>query len=120
MIEDVVMVEGDATAESAIRTLYDKHIGSVIVVDEEGKCEGIFTTRDALRLVAQKTSLSTPIKEVMTRNPITVKSDASFGEAISLISSHGVRHLPVVDENDRLVGLLSIRSFLEEVVGITR
>jgi CBS domain-containing protein len=120
MIENVITIEGSVTAESAIRTLYDKHIGSVIVVDKEGRCNGIFTGRDALRLVAQRTSLSTPVKDVMTKNPISVKSDASFGEAISLISSHGVRHLPVVDENDRLVGLLSIRSFLEEVVGITR
>jgi CBS domain-containing protein len=119
MVENVATIKGDITAESAIRILYEKHIGSVITVDEKGRCEGIFTTRDALRLIAQKTSLCTPISDVMTKNPITILDTASFSEAISIISSHGIRHLPVIDVNDRLVGILSIRGFLEEVVGIT-
>jgi CBS domain-containing protein len=120
MVENIATVKGDTPAESVIRTLYDKHIGSLIVVDKEGRCEGIFTGRDALRMIAQKISLSTPISEVMTKNPFTIRCDASFSEAISIISRHGIRHLPVVDENDRLVGLLSIRRFLDELVGITR
>lgn len=120
MVENVATIKGDTTAESVIRTLYDKHIGSVIVVDKKGKCKGIFTGRDALRMIAQKTSLSTPISNVMTKNPITIRDNASFSEAISIISRHGIRHLPVVDENDQLVGILSIRRFLDEIVGITR
>jgi CBS domain-containing protein len=120
MVRNVATVKGNTSAESAIRNLYHKHIGSVIVVDEEGACEGIFTVRDALRMIAQKTSLNKPIYDVMTKNPITIREDASFGEAISIISSHGIRHLPVVDENECLVGLLSIRKFFEEVAGIMR
>ena len=120
MIKKVVTVKGDATAESVIRTLHNKHIGSVIVVDDEGRCEGIFTERDAIRMMAQKSSLSTLIQGVMTKNPFTIREDASFSEAISIMASHGIRHLPVVDDNERLVGILSLRNFLDEIVGITR
>jgi CBS domain-containing protein len=119
MIENVVTVKGNITAESAIRILHYKHIGSVIVVDDEGRCEGIFTERDAIQMIAQKISLNKLIQDVMTKNPFTIHEDASFGEAISIISSHGIRHLPVVDKNKQLVGLLSIRKFLDEVMGIT-
>ncbi len=120
MIKKVVTVKGDTTAESVIRTLHNKHIGSVIVVDDEGRCEGIFTERDAIRIMAQKISLNTLIKDVMTIKPFTIREDASFSEAISIIAAHGIRHLPVVDDNERLVGILSLRKFLDEIIGITR
>ena len=76
MTENVVTIKGDDTAESAIITLYEKHIGSVVIVDNKGKCEGIFTTRDVLRLIAQKTSLKTSINNVMTNegNPYPDKN----------------------------------------------
>ena len=119
MTENVVTIKGDDTAESAIITLYEKHIGSVVIVDNKGKCEGIFTTRDVLRLIAQKTSLKTSINNVMTKSPITIRDTGSFSEAISLISSNGIRHLPVVDVNDRLIGILSIRCFLEGIIGLS-
>lgn len=120
MIKNVVTAKGDTSIESAIKTLYDKHIGSLVVVNDEGKCKGIFTGRDVLRLITQKTPLSKPLKEVMTKNPITIREEASYNEAISIVASHGIRHLPVVDRNEQLVGILSIRRYLDEVIGITR
>jgi len=120
MVENVVTARGNSSLESAIRALYDKHIGSIVITNEEGKCEGIFTARDALRVAIQRVPLNTPLRAIMTKNPITVREDASYGQAISIIASHGIRHLPVVDERDLLVGVLSIRSFLDEVVGIAR
>ena len=120
MTENMVSIKGDTTAESGIKILYEKHIGSVIIVDDKGKCEGIFTTRDALRLIATNISLQTPISNVMTKNPITVRDTDSFSKAMSLISSHGIQNLPVVDANDRLIGILSIRSFFEEIIGFAK
>jgi len=120
MIENVVSAKRDSSLESAIRILYDKHIGSIVITDDEGKCEGIFTTRDALRAAIQRIPLITPLREVMTENPITVQEDASYNQAISIVAAHGIRHLPVVDEGDRLVGILSLRSFMDEIVGIAR
>lgn len=120
MVKNAVTAGGDSSLESAIRALHDKHIGSIVITNEEGKCEGIFTARDVLRVVIQRVPLNTPLREVMSKNPLTVREDASYSQAISIVVSHGIRHLPVVDERDRLVGVLSIRSFLDEVVGVAR
>jgi len=120
MIKRVVTAKQDTTVESAIKTLDEKHIGSILITDNDGKCEGIFTERDAIRVIARNLSLSTPLKKVMTENPITIWEGASLSEAMTIVTSHGIRHLPVVDEKKRLVGILSIRNFLDEVVGIPR
>ena len=115
MIEDVVTVSGDTSIKEAIQTLYHKHIGSIVVIDKEGKCEGIFTERDAIRVVATEVTLSTPLKEVMTTNLRTVEEGATFAQAKNIMRSHSIRHLPVIDEQGHLIGLLSLRSILNEV-----
>jgi len=115
MIEDVVTASGDTSIKEAIQTLYHKHIGSIVVIDKEGKCEGIFTERDAIRVVATEVTLSTPLKEVMTTNIRTVEEGATFAQAKNIMRSHSIRHLPVIDEQGHLIGLLSLRSILNEV-----
>ena len=115
MIEDVVTASGDTSIKEAIQTLYHKHIGSIVVIDKEGKCEGIFTERDAIRVIATEVTLSTPLKEVMTTNLRTVEEGATFAQAKNIMRSHSIRHLPVIDEQGHLIGLLSLRSILNEV-----
>lgn len=118
MTKRAVTVNENITLEKAIEILYQKHIGSVVVTDKNQKCRGIFTERDAIRTVAQKVPLTTPLKKVMTKHVITVREAATFSEAIGLIVSHRVRHLPVTDRKGQLVGVLSIRGFLDELFGI--
>lgn len=109
-------MEADATIEDACKILYEKHIGSVVITDEEGQCTGIFTERDAIRAVALAIPLNSALRGVMTTNVIGVWVEASFAEAKQLYRNFGIRHLPVVDEQKRVVGLLSIRSILDELV----
>lgn len=118
MVENVVTAKQDDTIRKAIEMLHKKHVGSLIITDEDEKCIGIFTERDAIRVVAQKTSLDRPIKRVMTKNVMTIREDATFEEARRYIVSHGIRHLPVLDRKGKLVGLLAIRQFLDELFGI--
>ena len=117
IIREVVKMNGDETIEEVIKMLYERNVGSVVVTDNEGKCTGIFTERDAIRTLATKIPLNKPLQEVMTRNVITIGEGASFAEAKHLYKAHGIRHVPVVDEQDHLVGILSIRSILDELVG---
>ena len=98
MVENVVTAKEDNTIKNAIEMLYKKHIGSIIITDDEGKCKGIFTERDAIRVVAQKVALDEPLRKVMTKNIITIQEDATFEEARRRIISHGIRHLPVVNQ----------------------
>lgn len=117
MIDDVVTVSGDISVKEAIDALHNRHIGSVIIIDDECRGEGIFTERDAIRIVATGVSLNTPLKKVMTTNIKTVPLGAEFSQAKRIMDTHHIRHLPVVDEQGRIVGLLSIRTILDELFG---
>jgi CBS domain-containing protein len=117
MMKNLVVAKGDVSIEKAVRILYTRHVGSVIVTDSEKRCIGIFTERDAIRVVAQKIPLKTPLKKVMTKKVVTIPEDASFAEARRKMTSRGIRHLPVVNEEGKLVGLLAIRRVLDEFLG---
>jgi len=118
MVKHVVTAKQTITIKKAIELLFKRHVGAVVVIDDERKCIGIFTERDAIRVVAQNIPLNTPLKEVMTRNVVTVSDDAAFEESRRLVISHGIRHLPVVNSERRLVGLVVVRNFLDELFGM--
>lgn len=119
MLEDVVTAKPNITAKDAVRTLRETHVGSIVITDENRKCIGIFTERDAIRIIANDVSLDTPIEQVMTKNVATIGKEASLEEARRLIISHGIRHLPVVDSEGKLVGLFSVRKIIDEFYGLT-
>jgi len=118
MVENVITAKDNTTAKSAVEMLYKKHVGSIVVIDDEKKCIGIFTERDAIRIVAKDTPLDAPLDKVMTKNVVTIGEEATLEEARRLIVSHRIRHLPVVDQKGKLVGLLSVRRFLDELSGL--
>ncbi|MDH5450432.1 MAG: CBS domain-containing protein [Candidatus Bathyarchaeota archaeon] len=118
MLENVVTTKEDTTIEDAIETLFRKHVGALMITDDERKCKGIFTERDALRSVVRKVPLNTHLRRVMSKNVITVRENASFAEAKRLMTSHRIRHLPVIDKKGYLVGMLTLRRILDELVGM--
>jgi len=118
MVENVITAKDNITAKRAVEMLYKKHVGSIVVIDDEKKCIGIFTERDAIRIVAKDTPLDAPLDKVMTKNVVTIGEEATLEEARRLIVSHRIRHLPVVDQKGKLVGLLSVRRFLDELSGL--
>ena len=118
MLRDVVTAYGNVPVKEAIELLFKRHIGSIVVVDDAQQCIGIFTERDAIRIVAQNVPLDAPLKKIMTKNPFTVNEDSNFEEAKSIIKSAKIRHLPVIDTNGKLVGLISVRQILDELSGL--
>jgi len=119
MIEDVVTAKVNITIKDVVRTLHEKHVGSIVITDDNQKCVGIFTERDAIRIIANEVPLDTAIDQVMTKNVATIGEEASLEEARRLVISHGIRHLPVVDRKGELTGLLSVRKLLDELFGLT-
>jgi CBS domain-containing protein len=81
--------------------------GSVLVC-RDGAIEGIFTERDALRLMARGGNLDAPVESVMIRNPATVDATASVAEAVERMSSGGYRRLPIVDRQRKPVGVVHV------------
>jgi len=119
MIEDVVTAKPNITVKDAVRTLQEKHVGSIVITDDSQKCVGIFTERDVIRIIANEVPLDTAIDQVMTKNVATIGEEASLEEARRLVISHRIRHLPVVDSKGELTGLLSVRKLLDELFGLT-
>ena len=118
MTTDVVTSTKDTTIQECIELLFKRHVGSIVIVDNNQRCLGIVTERDAIRFIAQKMPLDTPIEKGMTKNILTVDENATFKEAQSIINNHGIRHLPVTNSDGKLVGLISVRTILNEFLGI--
>ena len=118
MAQNVVTVKSYITVKKTIETLFHKHVGCVLSVDNNKKCNGIFTERDAIRIVAENVTLDQPLSNVMTKNVITIQEDASINEARRVILAHRIRHIPVINKKDKLVGLLSVRKILDMFYGL--
>ena len=118
MLRHVVTAKPNITIKRAIEMLYKRHVGAIVVIDDNKKCVGIFTERDAIRVVAQEIPFNTPLRKIMTKNVITISEDATFEESRRLIISRGVRHLPVVNSKGRLAGLVVVRDFLDKFFGM--
>ncbi|MCE4627970.1 MAG: CBS domain-containing protein [Desulfurococcales archaeon] len=111
MTPNPVTVTPDETVYEAAVKMAELGVGALPVIDEEGRLVGIFTERDLLVRVVAKGLDPTKIRvgEVMTPNPVTVGPDEPVEEALRLMAKIRARHLPVVDEKGRLVGIVSIR-----------
>lgn len=118
MLTNVITASPMMTVKETIETMYEKHIGCVVAIDEDKKCMGIFTERDAIRMIAKNVQLDQPLDNVMTKNVVTVTENSSFNEVRRIICSHRIRHLPVVNQKDKLVGLLSVRDTLDQFFGL--
>jgi CBS domain-containing protein len=118
MCKKIVTAKEEISIQDAIVMLNDRHVGSIIVVDDEQKVTGVFTERDAIRVFATKFSTDQPLSKIMSRHVVTVSLEASFDEAKRLMLSHKIRHLPVTDQTGKLIGLFSLRGFFDEILGL--
>lgn len=91
--------------------------GGCVLVCEGEKLVGIFTERDLMRRVlAVGKPLTVPVSEGMTPNPVAVHPKDPIGAAVRRMEEGGYRHLPVVDEAGRPVGLLSVKRIVHYLV----
>jgi CBS domain-containing protein len=115
MVKEVVTAkEHDKIRDVAIR-MYEKRVGSVVVVDDEGKPIGIVTERDMVYVVARALAPDTPAWMVMTENPVVINENALVTEAMEKMRLQNVRHLPVVNAEGKLVGMISFRDIVDFV-----
>jgi CBS domain-containing protein len=100
----------DATLGDALRMMARYEIGSVVVADGVDNVVGIFSERDYARksVASDCLSMNTPIRDLMTTSVITVGRDHTVQECMELVTERRVRHLPVMDEDRVLIGLVSI------------
>lgn len=107
MTRDVTCVRAEMPV-SALRTLLvERGFGGVPVVDAEGKPIGVVTKTDLLRAEAQGEEETRAVRSIMTDLAIAVHEGMSIAQASALMAYEGVHRIPVVDDDHRVVGILS-------------
>ncbi|HVS34507.1 MAG TPA: CBS domain-containing protein [Gemmataceae bacterium] len=105
-------VAPDQTIGDAVRLMRDRRVGCLLVCRDD-RLVGVFTERDLLRRVlAVGLPLSTHVADCMTVDPVVVGPKEAIGVAVRRMEEGGYRHLPVVDEAGRPVGVLSVKRII--------
>ena len=105
-----IVVERGTSVLAASRLMQDGHVGSVLVV-KKGVLDGIFTERDLLMKVigAGKEISKLKVEEVMTSNPAVLQPQDMIAFALNYMYVGGYRNVPIVDEQDRPVAVVSVK-----------
>lgn len=104
------------TVYRALQLMAENNVGAVMICDED-RMVGIFTERDYCRkiILMGRSSVNTPIQDIMTKKMVTVCLDSTLEECMELMTKYHIRHLPVEDE-DKMVGLVSMRDVMEAII----
>jgi CBS domain-containing protein len=109
----------DTSVLAAARQMAAQEVGTLVVTEGGGRPAGIVTDRDiVVRCVAEGLPLEdTEVSEIMTRDPIAVFEDTEVDVALERMADHEVRRLVVLDEAERVIGIVSLDDFLEGIMG---
>lgn len=115
--QKLIAVSPDDRVYFALTRLAENNLSSVLVLDN-GKLVGIFSERDYARKVTLKgkNSQTATVKEVMTANLITMRPDQTIAECMQIMTERHIRHLPIVDNDEKLVGIVSIGDVVKETM----
>lgn len=118
MSEPVKTVTPDTTVREAARTMRDREIGSLGVIDVDENLLGILTSTDFVAAVADERSMAeTMVTEFMTEDVISTEANASIRDIADVMTDHGFHHVPVV-EDGQLIGMVTtsdITAYLSHV-----
>ena len=111
--EDLLIIDQNSLVLDAVNKMKDKHYGSCIVTNN-GKLSGIFTERDLLvKVVAENLDLSNlKLIDVMTKNVQTAYFEDEVYKSIERMLNGSFRHLPIIDADNNLIGMVSQRDFI--------
>ena len=107
---EVLTIAPTATVFEAVKLMDEKSVGSLVILNSRGRLAGIFVERDALQrvLLAGKSAMTEPVQAVMTRKVIVARPEMTVDQCLALMTEQRVRHLPVIDQEQKLVGLVSM------------
>ena len=109
MNTEVVTVTRDHTVLRAARLMREQNVGSVIVLDDHQRPIGLLTDRDiTIKLVADERAAETPIDEIMSSPVYAVPETTLIFDLLREMSRRKVHRVPVIDENKRLIGIVSV------------
>lgn len=108
MSSPVRSVSADTPAREAAEKMMDADIGSLVVLDDEGRLDGILTATDFIKLAADgEHAEEVPVSEYMTADVVTTTANEPVTEVARTIVEQGFHHVPVVDDDNRVVGMIT-------------
>lgn len=110
-IEPFETIGPDATVEAALQAMARHDIACLMIVDDDRRLLGVFSERDVLnQIVGQYEQLkAVPVRAVMTNDPLAVYVTDAPAKAINVMAIGGFRHVPVLDTDNRVVGIIGPR-----------
>jgi CBS domain-containing protein len=118
MTDNPAVVTPETSSQDAARMMQDNDCGSLPVVESRNsmKLVGMVTDRDlALRVLGRGQDASTPVREAMTKNISSVKADDDLNAIERVMSGQQVRRVPVVDGQDRVIGIVAQADLAREL-----
>ncbi|AFK21767.1 cyclic nucleotide-binding/CBS domain-containing protein [Pyrococcus sp. ST04] len=113
MTKKLLGVKPNTTVQEASRIMMEFEVGSLVVVDDHGNVIGFFTKSDVLRrVIVPGLPYDTPVREIMTKNLITVDSNTPLGEVLKKMAEHRIKHI-LVEEEGKIVGIFTLSDLLE-------
>ncbi len=118
-LKQPISVTSGTSVQEVLGLLRDNKIGAVLVVNERGAVLGIFTERDCVLKVLDvvKDLGAAKVDDFMTKDPVKETPECSIAYALNLMSSGGFRHLPIVDDEDKPIGVISVKDVVDAIVG---
>ena len=106
---DVLRIDGSATVLDAVKAMVEGNVGA-LVVTEGGHLAGIVTERDYMRRVTLegRDERTTPVREIMSAPFVYVAPEVTIDECMTIMTERRFRHLPVLEDESELVGIVSI------------
>jgi CBS domain-containing protein len=116
MQKELIAILPDATLHDAALKMKENSIGSILIVEDGGTLKGIVTDRDISLAVAadNKDPKTTFASDIMSKEPVSIPSDADVSYALKIMSDSNVRRLPVC-EHERVIGILSSADVASEI-----
>jgi CBS domain-containing protein len=110
----VITIHPDQTLRDVVALLAEHNIGVLVVVDENSKLVGIISERDIIHRAARSEAIfSLPVSEVMTKDVVTGLPQDDVISVAHTMTEKRFRHLPILDDNGSLVGIISIGDVLK-------
>ncbi|MFO7815055.1 MAG: CBS domain-containing protein [Halanaerobiales bacterium] len=114
VMQDPLKVKQDLKLEKVKEIMEEKDISGVLVVNEEERVKGIFTTRDLRRLNEEDDLYRVPVKGYMTKKLIYIKPEDTIHQAQEKMVNNDIGRLPVIDQNDKVIGIITRRDILNQ------
>ena len=118
---EVYTIAPQVTVLDALQMMADKDVGALVVVEGDD-IAGIFSERDYARKIVLlgKSSRETPVSEIMTDDVICVTPSQSADKCMAIMTDRRIRHLPVLDDDGRLTGIISIGDVVKAIISDQR